>query len=109
MTAIRSLVLAALLVAPIAARAGPDPALGSSVRANIITQTIDMNPRYIGDPRPGDNGQKAVDALIRYRTGKLKPLIRTNGKPELGAQGGAQDTPTVSIPIINSSDSSRSN
>ena len=80
--------------------AGPDPLLGSSVRANIAVQTINMNPRYVGDIQPGDNGQRATDAVIRYRTGKLKPLLRTNGKPDLGAQGGAQDTPTINIPLL---------
>ena len=90
-----------------AASAGPDPDLGASVRGNIAAQTIDMNPRYVGDIKPGDNGQRTVDAFIRYRTGKLKPLLKTNGKPDLGVQGGAGDSPTEDIPILGSSSASK--
>ena len=38
--------------------------------------------------------------MIRYQTGKLKPLLKTNGKTDLGSQGGAGDNQTVSIPLI---------
>lgn len=80
--------------------AGPDRNLGASVLANIVTQAVDMDPDYRGRPLVGTSGRRAADAMIRYQTGKLKPLLRTNGKSDLGGQGGAGDEPTVSIPLI---------
>jgi len=84
-----------------AAYAGPDPDLGSSVRANVAAQVIDMHPDYAGRSAV-TSGRRASDAVIRYQTGKLKPLLRTNGKTDIGSQGGAGDEPTVSIPLISS-------
>ncbi len=66
-----------------AAHAAPDRDLGSSVRHT-----------------EGGDGERAVDSLTRYRTGKLKPLLKANGKSDLGGQGGAVDAPTVAIPLI---------
>ena len=74
--------------------------IGGAVNNNVEAQTIDMNPHYAGVPAPGSNGRRSADALIRYETGKIKPLIRTNGKTEIGGQGGAQDTPTIAIPLL---------
>lgn len=95
----RIAVVALALAAP--ALAGPDRDLGATVNANIARQTIDPDPHYAGTRGPGADGRRTADALIRYETGRLKPLVRTNGKVELGNQGGAQDAPTVSIPLIN--------
>ncbi len=91
------------------ALAGPDPSLGETVRANIAVQTIDLDPHYAGVPTAGDNGQRAVDAVTRYRTGKLKPLLKINGKPDLGSQGGADDSPAASTRASSRASSSDQN
>ena len=84
------------------ASANPDRHLGDTVRANIAAQTIDMSPDYAGRPVPGASGRRAADAMIRYQTGKLKPLLKTNGKTELGAQGGAKDSDSATAPLVSS-------
>ncbi len=94
--------LLVLLLAAATARAGPDPELGSTVHANVAVQTINRDPDYTGIPLPGTSGRRAADAAIRYQTGKLKPLLKTNGRTDIGGQGGAGDAPTVSIPLIES-------
>ena len=98
------LLAAALAVAPAAVAAGPEADLGATVRHNMAVQVIDMHPDYTGRPTPGTSGRRAADGMIRYQTGKLKPLLRTNGKSDLGGQGGAGDEPTVSIPLISTGD-----
>ncbi len=98
---IRSLGLALLLAAS-AASAGPERNLGATVRADIAAQVIDPNPDYSGMPLPGTSGQRAADSMIRYQTGKLKPLLKTNGKADTFGQGATGDEPTVSIPLISS-------
>lgn len=89
-----------LAMAATAAVAEPERDLGASVRANIAAQVVDLNPDYSNRPAAGTSGRRAADAMIRYQTGRLKPLLKTNGKTDLGAQGGAGDAPTVSIPLI---------
>lgn len=94
------LVSGPMLLTVTAASAGPERDLGASVRANIAAQAVDLNPDYSNSPASGTSGRRAVDSIIRYQTGRLKPLLKTNGKTDLGAQGGAGDAPTVSIPLI---------
>lgn len=83
------------------AMAGPEPELGATVRNNRDAQIVNPNPNYAGIPAPGSNGRRSTDAMIRYETGRLKPLLRTNGKTDVGGQGGADDTPTVLVPLLN--------
>lgn len=92
------LIVAALAAAP--ARAGPEPELGATVRNNRDAQIINPNPNYVGLPQPSGNGKRSADAMIRYETGHLKPLFKTNGKTDVGGQGGAEDAPTVMIPLL---------
>lgn len=98
MTAIGSLAATAAAAEPW--QQHQEAELGASVTANIASQTIDMDPHYAGVPAPGSNGRRSADALVRYETGKLKPLIKTNGKTDLGGQGGAQDTPSAAIQLL---------
>lgn len=107
MIVIRAMIVVGMLTAAAAAAAGPDRDLGASVRADIDEQVIDMNPDYRDRPVTGTSGRRAADAIIRYQTGQLKPLFRTNGKTELGSQGGAGDAPTVSIPLISTGSPNR--
>ena len=105
----RTLLAAALLAAaaPAAAVAwqqDADAALGDTVRNNIDVQTIYPNPNYAGIPLPGSNGRRTSDAMIRYETGKLKPLLRTNGKTEVGGQGGATEAATKDVILLNTGD-----
>ena len=92
----------ALLLGAFPANAGPERDLGATVRNNVVVQTIDPAPDYAGVPDPGYNGRRAADAMIRYQPGNLTPLLKPNGKSDLGGQGGAGDEPTVSIPLISS-------
>ncbi len=91
---------AAALAAATSADAGPDRGLGATVRANIAAQAVNLDPDYANSPVTGTSGRRAADAMIRYQTGQLKPLLKINGKTDLGSQGGAGDAPTVSIPLI---------
>ena len=93
-------VVASLAAIGTPASAGPDPMLGASVNTNVAAQVVDPHPDYRGRPFAGTSGRRMADAMIRYQTGKLKPLIKTNGKTDLGGQGGASDEQTVSIPLI---------
>lgn len=96
----RAIVIATALAATAAAAAaGPERDLGAAVRANTAAQAVDLNPDY-GNSPAGTSGRRATDAMIRYQTGRLKPLLKINGKTDLGSQGGAGDAPTVSIPLI---------
>lgn len=99
---IRTILLGCIVavVSTDSARAGPDPDLGASVRANVAAQVINMNPDYSDQPPPVASGRRTSDAMIRYQTGKLKHLLKTNGRTDLGGQGGASDETTVSIPLI---------
>ena len=92
----------ALIGAP--ALAVSDRNLGAAVKADVAVQVINPNPDY-GDALPGASGRRMVDATIRYQTGKLKPLLKTNGKTDIGGQGGASDAPTVSIPLVSTGSS----
>ncbi len=83
-----------------AAHAAPDRDLGSSVRHNVAVQIANPYRRFRNTLTEGGDGERAVDSLTRYRTGKLKPLLKANGKSDLGGQGGAVDAPTVAIPLI---------
>ena len=100
----RNLLLAGALAAMVATagQAGPDRNLGVTVRANIAAQVIDPDPDYSNMPLPGTSGRRAADAMIRYQTGKLKPLLKTNGKADGFGQGAQGEEPTVSIPLISS-------
>jgi len=95
------LIFAGVMLVAVPALAGPDPELGATVNNNRDVQIVNPNPNYAGIPAPGSNGRRSTDAMIRYETGQLKPLIKTNGKTDLGGQGGATDTPTVLIPLLN--------
>ena len=94
------LLLSGIAISTAPVLAGPERDLGASVRADIAAEVVDMNPDYRDRPVTGTSGRRSADAIIRYQTGRLKPLLKTNGKTELGAQGGAGDAPTVSIPLI---------
>ena len=93
-------VMPALLTVASGAHAGPDRDLGSSVHNNIAAQAIDPAPDYTGQPFPGTSGRRAADAVIRYQTGKLKPLLKTNGKTDVGTQGGSNDSASAVAPLV---------
>ncbi len=69
-----------------------DPDLGMSVNRNVVSQAVDMNPRYAGVPTEGSNGKLAVAAQRRYLNGQVKPLLRVSAEGGVGQQGGAADT-----------------
>ena len=69
-----------LLLSGCASRQGdlavsPDPNFGESTRYNAAIQTI--NPDQVYGPegaRPGDNGERAADAVQRYRQGEVREV-----------------------------------
>lgn len=68
-----------------------DRDFGHSIRHNQAVQTVDMQPVYAGVPMEGSDGVRLADAQRRYLTGKVKDLLKVDGKSALGAQGGATD------------------
>ena len=95
------LAFAATLVATVAV-AGPDRDLGVIVRSNIAVQSVERTPDYSDRPFPGTSGRRAADAVIRYQTDKIKPLLKTNGKTDVGAQGGSNDSSSSTAPLVTS-------
>jgi predicted small secreted protein len=52
-----------------------DPFLGEAVKYNAAIQTIHPDPVYPpGGAQPGDHGEKASEAVKRYRTDKVKQI-----------------------------------
>lgn len=86
-------ILASTLIALLALPSTPgfasaDSDFGCTVRQNIETQTVDMNPKYEGTLMEGGVGQRSAAAVNRYMTDKVRPLIRMDGRSEVGQQGG---------------------
>lgn len=91
-------VVALLAAAP--AWADAERQLGATVNSNIVAQTIDMDPHYAGVLTEGGSGRRSADAVVRYKLGKLKPLLRADTRTEVGRQGGAGDTNSDAITIL---------
>jgi len=72
----------------------PDPDLGHALYYNRNIQVVDMNPAYAGTPMEGSDGVRLVDAQNRYLQGKVKDLLKVDGKSGIGQQGGAADATT---------------
>jgi hypothetical protein len=70
-----------------------DAGFGSSVRTNIVVQTVEPEVNYAG-PLASTDGQKAGAAVDRYRTDKVtQPRgIRTTNIGQSGAGGSAPDS-----------------
>jgi hypothetical protein len=83
-----SLVLLAALSSP--AVASNDKDFGCTVQQNIEVQTVDMDPKYAGTLVEGGVGQRSTAAVRRYMTDKVRPLLRFDGRTQVGAQGGAE-------------------
>jgi len=50
-----------------------DPGFGEAVKYSNAIQVIDPDPVYSAEgAQPGDNGEKAADAVKRYRSGQVK-------------------------------------
>jgi hypothetical protein len=81
-----SLLLMALMSSP--AVAGEDKEFGCTVKHNVVTQTVDMDPKYAGTLMEGGVGQRSTAAVRRYQTDKVRTLLRTDGRSQVGAQGG---------------------
>ena len=82
-----SLIVAVGLSSPVIA--GSDKEFGCTVKQNIEVQTVDMDPKYAGTLMEGGVGKRSSDAVRRYMTDKVRPLIRFDGRTQVGAQGGA--------------------
>lgn len=77
----------ATLSAPAAASEPKD--FGCSVRQNVETQVVDMDPQYAGELMEGGVGQRSSAAVRRYMNDKIRPLIRSDLRSAVGLQGGA--------------------
>jgi hypothetical protein len=70
-----------------------DVGFGETVKYAAAVQTIDPDPVYGPDSaQPGDNGEKAAQAVKRYRTDKVKPVetYTTSSGTAAGGGGGPQ-------------------
>jgi hypothetical protein len=91
--AIAASTLVVLVVVPTApAFATADKDFGCTVRQNIESQTVDMNPKYQGTLMEGGIGQRSASAVNRYMTDKVKPLLSIDGRSEVGRQGGVSQS-----------------
>src|SRR5512146_3138993 len=82
-----SLVLIAALSSP--AMAVEDKEFGCTVKHNVEVQTVDMDPKYAGTLMEGGIGQRSSAAVRRYQTDKVRPLLKTDGRAQVGSQGGS--------------------
>ena len=66
-----------------------DPGFGEAVRYNAAIQTINPDPVYAeGGAQPGDNGERGVTAVERYRRGAVKQ-VEAEGTTSGSSGGGA--------------------
>ena len=66
----------------------PDPNFGEATRYNAAIQTINPDPVYGPEgAQPGDSGERAADAVQRYREGQVRQ-VETIGTTQGG--GGPQ-------------------
>lgn len=69
------LIVPAAGLASLAACAPVDVGMGEAVRYDMAIQTVNPDPVYPeGGAQPGDNGERAADAVKRYRTGETTEL-----------------------------------
>lgn len=50
----------------------PSPGFGDAVRHNIAAQVVNPDPHPLDLPPPELDGERARDAIDRYRAGKVK-------------------------------------
>lgn len=58
-----------------------DPGMGEAVAYDSAVEIVNPTPVYSADSaKPGDNGDKGAQAVVRYRTDKVKEVqnIRTS-------------------------------
>jgi hypothetical protein len=67
-----------------------DPSLGEAPKYDAAIQTVNPAPVYSADSaQPGSNGAVGVDAVKRYRTGKvIQPESLGTGSTSSGTGGG---------------------
>ena len=68
-----------------------DPGMGEAVKYNAAIQTVNPAPVYAAKTaQAGDNGEKAVHAVKRYRTDTVKPVetMQTSSGSSTGASTG---------------------
>lgn len=80
----RSVSLVLLLLSTAAPALADDRKLGTSVQANIAAMTVDLTPDYANVVMEGTSGRLGASSVSRYRAGQVKPLLRLDGKSELG-------------------------
>ncbi len=68
-----------------------DPGFGEAVKYNAFAQTIDPDPVYGPEGmQPGEHGEKASEAMKRYRTGAVKEVQTISTSTSTGGGGGPQ-------------------
>lgn len=89
--------LSALWVPSAVVAGGPaESEFGCTVKRNIETQVVDMDPRYVGDLVEGGVGHRSSASVRRYMNDKIRPLIRSDLRSAVGGQGGAARSGDVS-------------
>ena len=72
-----------------------DPGFGETVKYNAAVQTVNPEPVYAaGSALPGEDGQRGVAAVKRYRSGQVKE-VESQGTSSGGAgsSGGGSGGP----------------
>jgi len=69
-------VIAAPVLLALGGCATADPQFGSAVQNNIIAHAVDLDPVYAGVPIEGGNAARTSDAVRRYNSGAVKPLLQ---------------------------------
>ena len=66
-----------------------DHGFGETHRWNIEQQVIDPDPQYAGDPMEGGDGERAADAVTRYKEGTVKQPAAVTTTAEIQGQTGS--------------------
>lgn len=66
-----------------------DPYMGEATKWNAAVQVINPDPVYTeDDAQPGDSGQKAAEAVKRYRTDQVKQTQSQSSTSSSGSGSG---------------------
>ena len=84
------LIIAGITLPLVAAACAPvDPGYGDAVAYNKAAHTIDPEPEYEwDDAKPGENGERAAEAVKAYREGTVKQPGGAGGQGGQNGQGG---------------------
>jgi hypothetical protein len=66
-----------------------DPGMGEAVAYDSAIETVNPTPVYsVDSAKPGDNGDKGAQAVLRYRSDKVKAVENVRTTSGTGGGGG---------------------